>query len=286
MKGRPAWLIGVVTLVGSVTTATTLSLLIVYFTASYYLPHRLQEIQAGHEERLKKAVLVELQDFQLPSLVSQIGSAPELAATYGPLKYKFTCVDAHLERIKQEKTLDALLSAFRSCDESFAKTFSPFKHLSEGLRFGAFLTLVSSRVAPYGASEALVSNQAPLAIVKNVLGASSLTCAEQMLLVSNALKLAYPHLDVAQVGIVNSEINHAIVFASDSSGALLLDPTTSVVVAEQLQDVLKGEPVNVYRMIDYYEGNDELLEQFRRKLRGALRNGGIRNEDIAYKYGM
>jgi hypothetical protein len=55
-----------------------------------------------------------------------------------------------------------------------------------------------------------------------------------------------------------------------------------VVAAVPLQDILNGMPVSIYQMIDYYDGNDELLEQFRRKLRGALRNGAIRREDVIY----
>jgi hypothetical protein len=103
-----------------------------------------------------------------------------------------------------------------------------------------------------------------------------------MALVANALKLAFPNVEVYQVGVVNNAINHAMVFASDNTGALLLDPTTSVIVAAPLQDVLRGKPVDIYSMIDYYEENDELLEQSRRKLRGALRNGAIRQEDVIY----
>ena len=245
----------------SATTAIALTLLIVYFGAEGLQPNVHQQLQEA---------------------VSQIMAAEELAAIYGPSKKEYRCINAHLDQIKQEKTLDALLNAFRSCDSSFADTFGPLKTLSEGLRFGAFLALVSSRVAPYGPSKVDISNQEPSVIVHIVLGATSLSCSQQMALVANALKLAFPNIEVNQVGVVSNSINHAMVFASDSTGALLLDPTTSVIVAAPLQDVLRGKPVDIYSMIDYYEENDELLEQFRRKLRGALRNGAIRQEDVIY----
>lgn len=83
-------------------------------------------------------------------------------------------------------------------------------------------------------------------------------------------------------GVIKNSINHAMVYACDCWSAVLLDPTTSIVVVSPLQDIVKGKPVGISQMIDYYAGFDELLEQVRRKLRGALRNGGIRNSDLVY----
>ena len=74
-----------------------------------------------------------------------------------------------------------------------------------------------------------------------------------------------------------------MVLVTDNSGTLLLDPTTSIVARVQIDEVLKGKPVDVYSMIDYYSGSDEHLEMFRRQIRGALRNGGFRESDIIYK---
>lgn len=245
----------------SITVAVMISLLVVYFHSNTFRPNIDQELKLA---------------------VSKIMAAEELAAIYGPSKKRYECINAHLGRIRHEKTLVELLRAWHSCRDSFVGTFGPFQKLSEGLQFGAFLTLVSSRVAPYGSSDGMPFNQAPSVILKHVLGAKSLTCSGQSAFVAKTLKLAFPKLEIRQIGVINNSINHAMVYACDSSGAVLLDPTTSIVVVSPLQDILKGKPVGISQMIDYYDGNDELLEQFRRKLRGALRNGGIRESDLVY----
>ena len=215
--------------------------------------------------------------------LSRHWSIEEPEVLYPPSKIPLSCVDAELPAINEKKSVNALLSAFRSCDSEFQKTFVQFECLSEGLRFGAFMTLVSSRIKQYGAPDYIDFSAPNAEIIAKILSQKRLECDTQAHLVTAALRLAYPEIGIKHLGIISPSINHVMVLVTDNSGTLLLDPTTSIVARVQIDEVLKGKPVDVYSMIDYYSGSDEHLEMFRRQIRGALRNGGFRESDIIYK---
>jgi hypothetical protein len=133
------------------------------------------------------------------------------------LPKKYECINSHLGRIRSEKTLVELLRAWHSCRDLL------LEHLDLLVNYPKVCSL-----APYGASDSLYWNQAPPAIINNVLREKTLSCSGQSALEARALKMAFSNLEVRRIYVINNSINHAFVFVSNRSGEVLLDPTTSI----------------------------------------------------------
>ncbi len=199
--------------------------------------------------------------------------ADEIAGTR---TQRLNCLDMRMGEIKARRNAEAVHEAFLKCKNSLIRT-APRRYmgLSEGLQYGAFLTLVSSAIAPYG-------NTHNLTRISDILSAPFTNCAPQSIFVAKALYAAYPNLLIRHVGIINKRINHALVYAEDRSGQVLLDPTTAVVVTSKLDDILEGQPLGSPNVINHYNFEDTKLSLFNISYRGALTFGGLRKADVVY----
>jgi hypothetical protein len=230
--------------------------------------------------RYEKALRTKLKEMY--QTVWTIADTEELASIQGTSRTEYKCIDQYIPDIKKRHDMQSMKDAFDACSHSFKNSFTGYENLSEGLRFGAFLTLISSRMSPYGDTHRLVT-------VESIISSPYTNCAPQSLLVAATLKHFYPSIEVRHVGIINKTINHSTVYAKDSTGSVWLDPTASVILVGPMEPILEGNPASIYNMIDYYEGNysdnhqyAEAVDHLRRKYRAALRNGGIRKQDIVY----
>jgi len=231
----------------------------------------------------EKTRLMQTELLEMRKTFAEIVSLEEVAAMYGIGRVPLECVTA--ERIESirieggadaELGIDAIERAFRSCKKEMVRSSALFDGLSDELLYSAFAAVVASRLAPYGATSELKQ-------VEDIFLSSNMNCGPQAILVSVAAKRYNSGLTVRHVGFTNRFVgNHGMVVIDDGTDSIFVCPTVAVICNADFDEVLEGYPVSLYQMIDFFAGDDEELEQFRRQLRGALRSGGIRKSDLIF----
>lgn len=206
-------------------------------------------------------------------LLRKIASGKEYAMSYGPNRVEFPCADEHINRIAENAL--AVKDAFHACREQLSVTFAPFTANEPDL-FAIFVTIVASRLGPYGHSTQKHWTKIPKE--------RALNCSQHSIFVSHAIQHFYPEVETVRYGLDGGVIgNHALVAYRRDDFEMVLDGMISLILILPIHKVLEGEPANVFDMFDFYSRTDESVEISRRRIRGALRMGAIRPEHVIYK---
>jgi hypothetical protein len=206
-------------------------------------------------------------------ILRKIAHGKEFPMSYGPNRLTLKCADEKLTRISENAL--SIIDVFKECREDLAKKFSPFTAEDEDL-FAIFVTIIASRLAPYGHSVETDWTKIPKE--------SALNCAQHSLFVSHAIQHFYPQVETIRYGLDGGKIgNHAIVAYRRGDFEMVLDGMVSLIVFRSIETVLNGDLVNVYHMYDFYQSTDEHTEIARRNIRGALRMGAVRRKHVIYR---
>lgn len=206
-------------------------------------------------------------------ILRKIAYGEEFPMSYGPNRLEFSCAEQYLPRVSENAL--AIMDAFKACHEELAAKFSPFTTEKADL-FAIFVTIVASRLAPYGHSLETDWTKIPQE--------NRLNCTQHSLFVSHAIQHFYPEVETIRYGLDGGKIgNHAIVAYRRNDFEMVLDGMVSLIVFRSIKNVLDGDLVNVYHMYDFYRWTDEHTEIARRNIRGALRMGAVRREHVIYR---
>lgn len=209
----------------------------------------------------------------LKETVQSLATIQENRLNTGTIHVRFRCIDPYIGRIKRQGSTDRMQDAFGRCDEALQERIPMLQKMPESLRFATFVTIFANRMSPYGESAAQTDRE--------ILQSGYNHCGTQSLFVARTIKKFYPDAHVTQLAMNNPLITvHGMVYVKDGKKSMLLDPTSAVVAIANLDDVLAGNPVSIRNIADFYIGLNENIDRFRRYIRGALMNGGIRKEDI------
>jgi len=198
----------------------------------------------------------------------------EYRLSYGPNRLMLPCLRGQMSKIRQD--VAALGGAFDACSASISEAMPNMPEYGEPELYAVFVTAVSSRLAPYGYSVATDWRKMGVE--------PSLNCAQHSLFVAAAIADRYPDVGLELIGVDRGPMsNHALVSYRRGTQALILDGTTSIVVAADIDEALGGEMISPFRMVDFYSGVDEAVEILRRNVRGTFRLGALRPEDVIYR---
>lgn len=207
--------------------------------------------------------------------VQAIAALEDDLAGYGRNGLRLACIDAYVRSARKEGSLEHVQAAFKRCAQELEQSAPFMRDVPESYRFATFMDVFVSRLAPYGESTASTDRE--------ILQSPTLHCGVQSQLLARTLKRHYPEVQVRIVNLYNPLLtSHGVVYVSapDAPKGMLLDPTGSVVAFVSLDEVLAGTPVPVRDTVDFYIGEEENIDRFRRYYRSALLNGGIRKQDI------
>lgn len=210
---------------------------------------------------------------------ARVASFQEFRMAYGPARLPATCVDSHMKAIRDARG-DVRL-AFNECEPTLVSQIPAVaSKLSDDDLLAVFITIVVNRLAPYGDS----SESDP----ERILDEPMLNCAQHSIMVANLISKYVPDVKVLErIGLDGGAIgNHAFVYYESETAKMILDGTTAMIVFADINDVLRGKVVSVYKMYDFFAASDEHLEIFRRNVRGAYRLGAVRPRHIIYRDSM
>jgi hypothetical protein len=215
------------------------------------------------------------QDIFVREALDMIVNLEDFKLSYGPNRIPFLCVDSVIPKIRSKKITTK--NAFDLCKEELKKIIDTRHNATDNHFFAIFLAIVSSRLAPYGNSNAIK--------IDDIYNEKYLNCAQHANFIKHEM---LEHVSgegyLINFGIDGGSIgNHAMIFFSENNVGLLLDGTTSVVAFVDFDKLFGGKLISVFDMYDFYSKDDEALEIFRRNLRGSLRFGSIRENHVIYK---